>query len=93
VVTGVELLGEAGGDRIELAEYDEAWQDVFAQWRDRLAATLGGIAVRIDHVGSTAIPGLAAKPIVDVQVSVLDVGDEASYVSPNRVNRCVTASS
>lgn len=35
---------------------------------------------RIDHVGSTAVPGLAAKPVIDVQVSVLDVEDEASYV-------------
>jgi GrpB-like predicted nucleotidyltransferase (UPF0157 family) len=54
--------------------------------RRRLAKELGATAVRIDHVGSTAVPGLAAKPVIDVQVSVPDVEDEPSYVAA--IERC-----
>jgi GrpB-like predicted nucleotidyltransferase (UPF0157 family) len=43
---------------------------MFAAERDRLVAALGDVAVRIDHVGSTAVPGLAAKPWIDIQVAV-----------------------
>ena len=66
--------------RVEVVDYDPAWADRFAEWRDRLARTLGPVARRIEHVGSTAVPGLAAKPIVDIQVSVADVEEEAAYV-------------
>jgi raffinose/stachyose/melibiose transport system permease protein len=48
--------------------------------RARLAAALGESAVRIEHVGSTALPGIPAKPVIDVQVSVRDMADEAAYV-------------
>lgn len=47
-----------------------------------MAAALDGVALRIDHHGSTAVPGLAAKPIIDIQVSVEDVGRFASYARP-----------
>jgi GrpB-like predicted nucleotidyltransferase (UPF0157 family) len=40
---------------------------------------LGEFALRIDHVGSTAVPGLPAKPVIDIQVSVTDISDEDSY--------------
>lgn len=66
--------------RVEVLDYDPAWADRFAEWRERLAGTLGPGARRIEHVGSTSVPGLAAKPIVDIQVSVPDVEDEAAYV-------------
>ena len=49
-------------------------------WRQRVAPALGRTALRIEHVGSTSVPGLAAKPIVDIQVSVADLGDEPRYV-------------
>lgn len=52
----------------------------FAAWRERLRRVLGEAARRIEHVGSTAVPGLAAKPIIDAQVSVRDAEDEGSYV-------------
>ena len=45
-------------------------------WRERLTAALGQVTVRIEHVGSTSVPGLAARPVIDIQVSVADVDDE-----------------
>jgi GrpB-like predicted nucleotidyltransferase (UPF0157 family) len=68
--------------RIDVVDYDPAWADRYAEWRDRLAGGLGPAARRIEHVGSTAVRGLAAKPIVDIQVSVADPEDEATYVPP-----------
>ena len=67
------------GDPHEISEYDPAWAVTFAQWRSRLAAALGA-ATRIDHVGSTAVPGLAAKPVIDIMISVPDTSDEPSYL-------------
>ncbi|MGH9199023.1 MAG: GrpB family protein, partial [Acidimicrobiia bacterium] len=52
---------------------------MFDEFRARLAGVLGEVAVRIDHVGSTAVPRLPAKPVIDIQVSVRDVEDEESY--------------
>jgi GrpB-like predicted nucleotidyltransferase (UPF0157 family) len=72
--------GRPVADPIEVVAYREAWAASFGEWRKRLRAALGAAAVRIEHVGSTAVPGLPAKPIVDIQVSVRDVEDEASYV-------------
>jgi GrpB-like predicted nucleotidyltransferase (UPF0157 family) len=68
------------GEGIEVVGYDPDWPRRFRQWRERLAAALAAAAVRIDHVGSTSVPGLAAKPVIDVQISVSDLGNEASYV-------------
>lgn len=53
-----------------VVEYDPAWPELFAALAREVRAALGGVALRIDHVGSTAVPGLAAKPIIDVQISV-----------------------
>ncbi len=55
---------------LELVPYDPAWPRDFAAERDRIATVLGVLALRIDHNGSTSIPGLAAKPIIDIQISV-----------------------
>jgi GrpB-like predicted nucleotidyltransferase (UPF0157 family) len=48
--------------------YDPNWPDLFQFLRERIADALGDIAVAIEHVGSTAVPGLAAKPIIDIDV-------------------------
>ena len=56
--------------QLEIVPYDPDWPARFAAERDRLTGALGPVAVRIDHVGSTSVPGLAAKDIVDIQVSV-----------------------
>jgi GrpB-like predicted nucleotidyltransferase (UPF0157 family) len=55
---------------ITIAEYDPQWPVTFAAVRHVLAKTLGTLALAIEHVGSTAIPGLAAKPILDLDVVV-----------------------
>ncbi len=65
---------------IEVVPYDPGWPERFAAWRGRLASLLGPAARRIEHVGSTSVPGLAAKPVVDIQVSVAALGDEDGYV-------------
>jgi GrpB-like predicted nucleotidyltransferase (UPF0157 family) len=55
---------------VEIMEYDRAWAGAFADVGSAIRGALGGIAVHIDHIGSTAVPGLAAKPVIDVQISV-----------------------
>jgi GrpB-like predicted nucleotidyltransferase (UPF0157 family) len=67
---------------VEVVAYDPGWPERFETWRGRLADLLGPVARRIEHVGSTSVPGLAAKPIVDIQVSVADMDDEDGYVPP-----------
>jgi len=64
---------------VRVVAYDRSWPARFAAWRERLAGLLGPAACRIEHVGSTSVPGLAAKPIVDIQVSVADLSDEDRY--------------
>jgi GrpB-like predicted nucleotidyltransferase (UPF0157 family) len=63
---------------IELVPYDPGWPLVFERWRERIAEATR--SPRIEHVGSTAVPGLAAKPIVDIQVSVEAMDEEERYV-------------
>jgi GrpB-like predicted nucleotidyltransferase (UPF0157 family) len=55
---------------LEIVPYDPDWPRCFSTECDRIAAGLGALALRIDHHGSTSVPGLAAKPIIDIQVSV-----------------------
>ncbi len=65
---------------IPLAEYDEAWPAAFAREAERLRTVLGSRALQIEHVGSTSVPGLCAKPVIDIVVVVEDSSDEASFV-------------
>jgi GrpB-like predicted nucleotidyltransferase (UPF0157 family) len=66
---------------IDIVPYDRKWPMAFSAERARIAAALGSIAIRIDHNGSTAVPGLAAKPIIDIQVSVRSIQPINSYSS------------
>ena len=68
------------GAPIVLVDYDPEWPELFRREEGRIAAALGERALRIDHVGSTAVPGLAAKPTVDILLVVADSGDEDSYL-------------
>ena len=65
---------------ITLADYDLDWPAHFAREAARIRATLGGRAVQVEHVGSTSVPGLAAKPIIDILLAVPDSADEQAYV-------------
>lgn len=76
----VNAGSERVGDAIEIVDYDPTWPDRYAVWHHALRAALGPTAVRIEHVGSTAVPGLAAKPVIDVQVSVVELADEQAYL-------------
>ncbi|MEU9998793.1 GrpB family protein [Streptomyces sp. NPDC050848] len=70
------------GERIEIAPYDPAWPEMFARWGVALRAALGDAAVRIDHIGSTSVPGLAAKPVIDIQISVTSLEPTATFLGP-----------
>jgi GrpB-like predicted nucleotidyltransferase (UPF0157 family) len=65
---------------IMLVEYDPAWPEHFAREARRMSEALGPRAVRIEHIGSTSVPGLVAKPIIDILLVVADSADEPSYV-------------
>jgi GrpB-like predicted nucleotidyltransferase (UPF0157 family) len=75
-----EIIGGPERRRIVIVESDPGWAGRFDAERDRIVDALDTAAVRVDHVGSTAVPGLPAKPIIDIQVSVADVEDEDSYL-------------
>ena len=58
---------------IEIVDYDPAWPDDFGVLARSLSGALGELAKRIDHIGSTSVPGLVAKDIIDIQVTVDDI--------------------
>ena len=65
---------------IDLAESDPEWPRLFEREETRIRAALGSKAVQVEHVGSTSVPGLAAKPLIDIILSVTDSSDENAYV-------------
>jgi GrpB-like predicted nucleotidyltransferase (UPF0157 family) len=67
---------------IQLAQPDPAWPDMFAREALRICSVLGDRVHLLEHVGSTSIPGLPAKPIIDIVMAVTDSADESSYVLP-----------
>jgi GrpB-like predicted nucleotidyltransferase (UPF0157 family) len=79
-VTVGELKPFAG--RIELADYDPEWPSLFEHEAERIRRILGERVLRIEHTGSTSVPGLPAKPIIDITLEVPDSTDEAAYVVP-----------
>jgi GrpB-like predicted nucleotidyltransferase (UPF0157 family) len=72
------------GNPILIVPYDERWPAEFERIGTALRAALGELALRIDHIGSTAVPGLAAKDVIDVQVTVavLDAAAIAPALAP-----------
>jgi GrpB-like predicted nucleotidyltransferase (UPF0157 family)/uncharacterized protein (DUF952 family) len=66
---------------VTLVEPDPRWPELFEREAARIRDALGDRALRIEHVGSTSVPGLIAKPIVDIVLVVPDSGDEAGYAS------------
>jgi GrpB-like predicted nucleotidyltransferase (UPF0157 family) len=66
VTSAIEMSD--GKKAIEVRDYDPGWVRLFESERARLSAALGELAVAVEHIGSTSVPGLAAKPIVDIAV-------------------------
>ena len=66
--------------QVSLAEPDPHWPDRYAAEENRIRTALGARALQIEHVGSTSVPGLAAKPVIDIVLVVADSADEATYV-------------
>jgi GrpB-like predicted nucleotidyltransferase (UPF0157 family) len=66
---------EADLEPVEIVEYDPAWPGQYERERDLIADALGDLAAAIEHVGSTAVPGLGAKPIVDIMVGVRSLAE------------------
>jgi GrpB-like predicted nucleotidyltransferase (UPF0157 family) len=75
-------LDERIDPAVRIAGYGPAWPIRARQEMDRLRRSLGSVVVRLEHVGSTAVPGLAAKPIVDLQASVARIEQRDGYVGP-----------
>jgi GrpB-like predicted nucleotidyltransferase (UPF0157 family) len=68
--------------RIQLVPYNPNWPSMFSLAAGKVRVALSRRALLIEHVGSTAVPGLSAKPIIDMVLVVQDSKDEASYVPP-----------
>jgi GrpB-like predicted nucleotidyltransferase (UPF0157 family) len=69
-------------DRIQLVPYDPRWPEMFRAEAERLRALLGAAAMRVEHIGSTAVPGLSAKPVIDMLMEVASFEDAERAVVP-----------
>jgi GrpB-like predicted nucleotidyltransferase (UPF0157 family) len=74
------VAGASPQPHVEVVEPDPAWPQWFDGLAGRIRAALGPRAIQLEHVGSTAVPGLPAKPVIDIDLTVADPGDEAAYV-------------
>lgn len=74
------LVGGRQPRYVDVVPYDPAWPGRCAAERERIIRALGTTATRVEHIGSTSVPGLAAKPVIDINVSVEDVDDHAAFV-------------
>jgi GrpB-like predicted nucleotidyltransferase (UPF0157 family) len=81
-VNAQDSLHAAINEKIELHEYDPSWPARFAQERDRLVALFPDTFIGVEHIGSTAIPGLPAKPVIDILAGVASMGVAESLADP-----------
>ncbi|MEV0016486.1 GrpB family protein [Streptomyces tendae] len=79
-VTTVEIIGGPEALAVGLSGYDARWPEVYRSHRRRILDALAGADVDVEHIGSTSVPGLAAKPIVDIVVAVPDITAEEYYL-------------
>jgi GrpB-like predicted nucleotidyltransferase (UPF0157 family) len=70
------------GQPVALVEYDPAWPGRYSMLADKIRGALGGAVLQIEHIGSTSVPGLIAKPIIDIVLVVADSAQEDAYVPP-----------
>jgi len=71
---------EQGANR--LVEYNPSWPLAFSEEAARIKAALGDRVLAIEHYGSTSVPGLRAKPIIDIQIGVVDIRDGLGFIEP-----------
>jgi GrpB-like predicted nucleotidyltransferase (UPF0157 family) len=74
------LIGGTEKREIKIADYDPNWPTLFEKHAKIISDTIGSGALRIEHIGSTSVPGLAAKPVIDILVVVKDSVDESVYL-------------
>ena len=67
---------------IEIVDYDSTWPHQFEEERRRVLAAIGRYVAAVEHVGSTAVPGLAAKPIIDILVGLRSLADATNCIIP-----------
>lgn len=75
------LIGGIEKRDIVICDYDPRWPEIFKAHAMMIGQALGETALRIEHIGSTSVPGLAAKPIVDILLVVPDLADERAYLA------------
>jgi GrpB-like predicted nucleotidyltransferase (UPF0157 family) len=74
------VCGTAPAVGVEISDPDPGWPRQYDELADRIRSALGRRVLQLDHVGSTSVPGLAAKPIIDIDLMVADPDREADYV-------------
>lgn len=67
-------------ENVAVVAYDPSWPEIYSALESKIKNKLGSNLLKIDHVGSTAVPGLAAKPVIDIDVTVADAADEEIYL-------------
>lgn len=81
-MTEQESLERAIHEEVGLHPYDPAWPELFEAERVRLLASLPGLLLEVQHIGSTAIPGMAAKPIIDIMIGVASMAVADLLMAP-----------
>lgn len=81
-MTELELVGGAEALTVGLREHDETWARTFREHGERILRALAGREITVEHIGSTAVAGLVAKPIIDILVVVDDITAEEDYLGP-----------
>ncbi|WP_205314606.1 GNAT family N-acetyltransferase [Nocardioides houyundeii] len=79
-VTDVELVGGVEKREIVVSPYDDTWPVTFGEHEARIREAVGAATVQVEHIGSTSVPGLAAKPIIDILLVVPDITAEEDYL-------------
>ena len=81
-VDEVEFVGGQEKRELHVVDYDPQWAHIFEEHRQRIQSALTTVPVDIHHIGSTSVPGLPAKPIIDIAVAVDDITAEEDYLAP-----------
>lgn len=79
-VTTAELIGGREKRDLTIEPYNDEWPARFAEHAQRIRTALGNKIIQIEHIGSTSVPGLGAKPIIDILLTVSDITAEEDYL-------------